>query len=211
MDWKELEKALIDINNKELVVGLSRIKYDSETFDKINRLARLCKQVTVDELRLSEGICSGVEMSSNKIRMNHVELQSGDDVTRLHHLVSQYQSWEVYDTLDLTELGSDDWALLAQLLPRLISVERVEIKSNSTENLEEHTLKLLSQKSLNLTFNEHFISQEDIELKYQDGDEENFLEEMTPNMQLQDNHDLLEMIFRYLDPGSVMTASLVSR
>ena len=67
-------------------------------------------------------------------------------MTRLHQLVSQYQSWQVKG-LSLTELGSDDWALLAQLLPRLTSVYKVKITSNSTPHLARDTLTLLWHKT----------------------------------------------------------------
>ena len=80
--------------------------------------------------------------------MDRVELQSGDDVTRLHHLVSQYQSWQVWAGLHLTEIGSDDWALLAQLLPTLTWVgEKVVITSNSTSHPAQETLRQLWHKT----------------------------------------------------------------
>ena len=122
IDWDELETALRNINSKELFVSLkTEVKYESETGDHIKRLATLCKQVIVTTLRLSEGRCGTVIISTNKILMGYVDLQSGDDVTRLHHLVSQYQSWQV-GWLYLTELGSDDWALLAQLLLQTLTL-----------------------------------------------------------------------------------------
>ena len=99
--------------------------------------------------------------------MSLVEHQSGDDMPRLHHLVSQYQLWEV-GTLNLKELGSDDWALLAQLLPTLTSVGEVYITSNSTSLPGRETLRLLWDKTesdgLWLVNNK----------KYEKSDEENF-------------------------------------
>ena len=143
---------MTNVNNKELVVNLtSEVKYESETWDHIKRLATLCKQVRVSTLRLSEGRCEGVEISTNRISMRRVYLQSGEDVTRLHHLVSQYQSWQVvcgvFSGLYLTELGSDDWALLAQLLPTLTWVGGVVITSNSTSHPAQETLRQLWHKT----------------------------------------------------------------
>ena len=80
--------------------------------------------------------------------MSDVYLQSGDDVRRLHHLVSQWQLWTVWDDLNLTELGSDDWDLLAQLLlPSLTIVGTVVITSNSTSHPAPDTLRLLWDKT----------------------------------------------------------------
>ena len=122
VDWEELETVLINTNKKELFVDLSsEVKYESETWDHIKRLATLCELVKVNRLRLSEGRCEEVEISTNKIKLKDVHLQSGD-VTKFYHLVSQYESWEVWGDLQLTELGSDDWAQLAQLFPILTRV-----------------------------------------------------------------------------------------
>ena len=66
----------------------------------------------MDTWRLSEEKCVGVDISSNRIEMYELYLHSGEDVTRLHHLVSQYESWEVeYGGQYLNKLGSDDGAL----------------------------------------------------------------------------------------------------
>ena len=97
--------------------------------------------------------------------MGSVSLQSGDDVTRLHHLVSQYQSWTVL-VLYLTKLGPDDWALLAQLLPTLTRVWRVVITSNSTSHPAQETLRQLWDK----TENEWEVNNEE----YEKSDDENF-------------------------------------
>ena len=68
--------------------------------------------------------------------MGHVYLESEADVRTLHHLVSQYQSWKVEFALHLTELGCDDWKVLAELLPRLTRVGYlVDITTNSTIKL----------------------------------------------------------------------------
>lgn len=167
VDWDELETALRNINNKQLDVSLNNeVKYESETWDHIKRLATLCKQVQVDKLRLSEGWCV-VIISTNEISPYEVYLQSGDDVTRLHHLVSQYQSWQV-TYLDLLELGSDDWALLAQLLPTLTSVPYVLITSNSTSHPGRDTLRLLWDKT------ESDGSWEVNNEEYEKSEEENF-------------------------------------
>ena len=148
IQWDKIRDLLINIDNKELELHLrSEVKYESETGDHIKRLATLCKQVYVGRLRLSEGDCKGVYISTNKISMYFVSLQSGD-ITILHHLVTQYQSWQVKNRLHLTELGSDDWALLAQLLPSLPSgVGVVEITSNSSSHPGRDTLRLLWDKT----------------------------------------------------------------
>ena len=66
----------------------------------------------MDTWRLSEEKCVGVDISSNRIEMYELYLHSGEDVTRLHRLLSQYESWEVeYGGQYLNILGSDDWAL----------------------------------------------------------------------------------------------------
>ena len=91
-----MEPVLINIVNREFrVIFRSEVKYESETWDHIRRLATLCKQVEVSTLRLSEGRCDIVTISTNRIEVDSVYLQSGDDVTRLLQLVSQYQSWKV--------------------------------------------------------------------------------------------------------------------
>ena len=167
MDWEELETAVINTNNKELVVDLSsEVKYESETWDHIKRLATLCKQVYVPTLRLSEGRCEGVYISTNKIEMWNVSLNPGVGVNGLHHLLSQYESWVVYGGLYLTELRSDDWALLAQLLPTLTWVERVVITNNSTSQPAQKTLRQLWNKT-NLGWE---VNNE----KYKKSDVENF-------------------------------------
>ena len=79
--------------------------------------------------------------------MGHVYLESEADVRTLHHLVSQYQSWKVEFALHLTELGCDDWTVLAELLPRLTSVWRVEITTNSTYHPPRDTLLQLWDKT----------------------------------------------------------------
>ena len=173
VNWKELETALINIKNKELTVWLeSEVKYESETGDHIKRLATLCKQVIVKTLRLSEGRCWRVGISTNKISLYDVYLQSGEDVTRLQHLVSQYQKWEVEDYLYLTELGSDDWALLAQLFSPLTShltwVKRVEIRSDSTSHPAQETLRRLWDKTVGWGW--WMVNQE----KYGKSDDKNF-------------------------------------
>ena len=78
--------------------------------------------------------------------MSDVHLKSGEDITRLHNMMSQYESWEV-GGLYLTELRSDDWALLAQLLPTLTRVGWVEITSNSTSHPTRETLRQLWDKT----------------------------------------------------------------
>merc|ERR1711994_1216261 len=95
----------------------------------------------------SEGSCEVVGVSTNKISMGDVHLKSGKDVTILHKMGSQYESWEVRRALQLTELGSDDWALLAQLLPTLTRVENVETTSNSTSHPAQETLRQLWDKT----------------------------------------------------------------
>ena len=113
--------VLITIHDKELVVKLaSEVEYESETWDNVKRLAKLCKNVIVDTLRLREGRCEPVRISTSKIEILRATLKSGNDVNGLYQLVSQYQSWSVWD-LHLTELGFDDCARLAQLLPTLKS------------------------------------------------------------------------------------------
>ena len=78
--------------------------------------------------------------------MRSISLNPGDGVNELHHLMSQYESWKV-DTLALAELGSDDWALLAQLLPTLTRVGVVGITSNSTSHPAQETLRQLWDKT----------------------------------------------------------------
>ena len=156
---------LINTNNKELVVWLSEVKYESETGDHIKRLATLCK-LNVNTLRLSEGMCDYVKISTNKISMSDVHLKSGEDIPTLHKMVSQYESWEVRDFLQLTELESDDWALLAQLLPTLTSVGRVVITSNSTSHPAQETLRQLWNK----TEGRWWVNNE----YYEKSDDENF-------------------------------------
>jgi len=148
--WNEITDLLTNINNKQLYLRLSsEVKCNTETVEQIDRLAGLCKHVTVDTLRLSEGMCVNVRITTKEISIYGVYLQSGDDVRRLHHLVSQYQSWTVRYEIYLTELGSDDWTLLAQLLfPRLTtSVGWVVITSNSTSHPAPDTLRLLWDKT----------------------------------------------------------------
>ena len=118
MDWKELETALIKVPEvRELT--LYEVKYSSETWDTVKSLAKLFKGVRVDRLRLSEGRCEfeylyPVPTTNNEeIKMSRVYLKSEADVRTLHHLVSQYKSWTVGNTLILTELGCDDWTVLA--------------------------------------------------------------------------------------------------
>ena len=111
--WSKITDMLSNVNNKELeLLLLGEVKFDSETGDHIKRLTLLCKEVWVDTLRLSEGKCVAVDISSNRIEMYELYLHSGEDVTRLHQLVSQYELWEVeYGGQYLNQLGSDDWAL----------------------------------------------------------------------------------------------------
>ena len=110
---------------------------------------------------------SGVEgVGDFADRTSDVYLQSEDDVTRLLYLVSQYESWRVRNGLYLTELGSDDWALLAQLLPTLTSGVGVVITSNSTSHPAQETLRQLWDKT------EYWweVNNE----KYEKSDDENF-------------------------------------
>ena len=100
--------------------------------------------------------------------MTGAHLQSGDDLTRLEKLLSQYESWEVLNDLYLTELGSDDWALLAQLLPTLTSVETVGITSNSTSHPAQETLRRLWDKTVGWGW--WMVNQE----KYGKSDDKNF-------------------------------------
>ena len=80
--------------------------------------------------------------------MGHVYLESEADVRTLHHLVSQYQSWKVEFALHLTELGCDDWKVLAELLPRLTRVGYlVDITTNSTYHPPRGTLSALWDKT----------------------------------------------------------------
>ena len=76
-----------------------------------------------------------------------VHLKSGEDITRLQNMLSQYESWEVRYELHLTELRSDDWALLARLLPTLTRVVEVYITSNSTSHPAQETLRQLWDKT----------------------------------------------------------------
>ena len=169
VDWKELETLLLELPeirelsfsdiqwnkiadllknvNKQLEVNLNSEVIETMTWDNIKRLATLCKDVNVDTLTLSEGRCEGgVAISTNEIAMTFLHLKSGADVTRLHQLVSQ--SWTVWWSLHLTELRSDDWALLAQLLPTLTRVGwRVGITSNSTSHPAQETLRQLWDKT----------------------------------------------------------------
>ena len=163
VDWEKLETVLINTNKKMLGVSLiSEVKYESETWDHIKRLATLCERVTVGTLRLSEGSCVVVDISTG-----HINIQSGDDLTRLEKLLSQYVSWEVdFGGLHLTELGSDDWALLAQLLPTLTRVWRVEITSNSTSHPAQETLRQLWHKTVRCW--------EVNDERYEKSDDENF-------------------------------------
>ena len=147
VDYEELQTVLINTNNRELVVRLeSEVKYASETWDHIKRLATLCNLVTVNTLRLCEGRCKDVDISTNKIEMSRVYLHTGNDITRLHKMVSLYESWRV-GGLDLIDLRSDDWALLAQLLPTLTRVVEVVITSNSTSHPAQETLRQLWDKT----------------------------------------------------------------
>ena len=66
----------------------------------------------------------------------------------LHHLLSQYESWVVLDDLRLTELGSDDWELLAQSFPTLNTIPWIEITSNSTSHPAQETLRQLWDKTV---------------------------------------------------------------
>ena len=91
---------------------------------------------------------SGVEgVGDFADRTSDVYLQSEDDVTRLLYLVSQYESWRVRNGLYLTELGSDDWGLLAQLLPALTNVGLVQIISNSASHPAQETIRQLWGKT----------------------------------------------------------------
>ena len=81
--------------------------------------------------------------------MSYVHIESAEDLARLHDLVSQYMSWAVESWLYLPELGSDDWELLAQLLPTLTWVGYgVNIKSNSASHPAQETLRQLWDKTL---------------------------------------------------------------
>ena len=141
---------MINTNNRELVVMLDserEVKYESETWDHIKRLAPLCK-VYVKKLRLSDGQCDFVRPLTNHISMSYVHIESAEDLARLHDLVSQYMSWAVDSWLYLPELGSDDWELLAQLLPTLTWVGwGVKIKSNSASHPAQETLRQLWDKT----------------------------------------------------------------
>ena len=61
------------------------------------------------------GTCSFFTLSrhTDNIKMGIVSLHPGE-VTRLHQLVSLYQSWTVTDRLILTDLGAEDWSELIQ-------------------------------------------------------------------------------------------------
>ena len=181
VDWEQLETAMIDlpgitklslsdiqldkigdlltnINSKELLISLSgEVRYNSETWGHIKRLTTLCKQVVVDTVRLSTGMCSTVKPSTNQIEMEKVDLKSGKDVVRLRSLVSQYKSWrvggrwwELGGVLSLRYLGSDDWARLAKLLATLTSVNKVRITSKSTSYPPRETLGQLWKKTKGL-------------------------------------------------------------
>ena len=58
--------------------------------------------------------------------MKWVSLHLGE-VTRLHQLVSLFQSWTVQGTLWLYDLGPEDWTELSVLLDTLDSVREVWI------------------------------------------------------------------------------------
>ena len=125
----------------------SEVKYEDETWDHIKRLATL-REVNVKTLRLSEGQCDFVRPLTNHISMSYVHIESAEDLARLHDLVSQYMSWAVESWLYLPELGSDDWELLAQLLPTLTWVGYgVNIKSNSASHPAQETLRQLWDKT----------------------------------------------------------------
>ena len=146
IQWNKITDLLTNVNNKQLEVNLNSEVIETMTWDNIKRLATLCKDVNVDTLTLSEGRCEGgVAISTNEIAMTFLHLKSGADVIRLHQLVSQ--SWTVWWSLHLTELRSDDWALLAQLLPTLTRVGWVEITSNSTSHPTRETLRQLWDKT----------------------------------------------------------------
>ena len=147
VDWEEAETALRNINNQKLELNLNReLQYEGATWDNIKRLAKLCKEVTVKALKLSEGKCDGVRILENEeeIFTFRVFLRSDDDVTILQDLISQYSYWGVTDLLDL-EMGSVDWALVDQLLllSRLQHVAMLRISGNSTLRPTWMRLKVL--------------------------------------------------------------------
>ena len=148
--WDKIIDLLTNVNNKELELTLyGVVEYSSEIWDSVKRI-EVCKDVTVNSLRISEGWCEDVRVSTannKEIEILNVNLQFEDDVRTLHHLVSQYQSWTV-GGLNLTELGCDDWAVLAELLPTLTSsVWWVWITTNSTYHPPRDTLSILWHKT----------------------------------------------------------------
>ena len=128
IQWKEVTDLMRSVNNKALSLYLfgNVTRCDRGDADSIKRLAALCKNVFVGKLQLSEGHCELVTVSEDEssISVSDVYLKSGEDVRRLQQVVSQYESWSVSD-LCLTELSSDGWTLLPQLLETLDSVKCV--------------------------------------------------------------------------------------
>ena len=70
-------------------------------------------------------------------------------MARLLDLVTQYPVWSVRNGgLSLTDLGPDDWTLLAELVKTLDSVLwRVKITSNSTSHIPQEFIRELWNKT----------------------------------------------------------------
>ena len=102
------------------------IYLDKNSPDTVKRLLELCPGVRV-EVRLSErrgGRYTDITFSphTDSINMSRVDLYP-EGVTRLHQLVSLFQSWTVRDRLWLKkDFGPEDWTELSVSLDTLDSV-----------------------------------------------------------------------------------------
>lgn len=107
------------------------IDLDKNSPDTV-RLFDLCRGVRV-EVELSErrgGACYDITFSphTDSINMSRVDLYP-EGVTRLHQLVSLFQSWTVSGWLHLSGLGPEDWTELSRSLDTLDdSVREVRIQ-----------------------------------------------------------------------------------
>ena len=88
--------------------------------------------------------------SEDKIEMHRVYLKSEEDIKLLNYLVTQYKVWSVTDGLYLTDLGPDDWTLLAELVKTLDRVGWVKITSNSTSHIPQEFIRELWNKTTGL-------------------------------------------------------------
>ena len=102
--------------------------------------------------------------------MSNVDLKSEEDIKLLNYLVTQYPVWSVwYGPLSLTNLGPNDWTLLAELVKTLDSVVRVVITSNSTSHIPQEFIRELWNKTKDFWFvnNEWYKkSEENFDIMY---------------------------------------------